>query len=96
MVNWFSVVANGFWILGSAVILAGLSYHYWLAQQESEKLFQVLGRRPFQIILLSGLLLVGVGLVATSQNYLQAIPPILLVFGCLVAFVTLRRHPARN
>jgi hypothetical protein len=94
MVNWLSVVANSFWIFGAAIILAGLSYHYWLAQQANEPLHQVLGRRSFQFILLSGLLLVGIGLAGTSQNTLQAIPAILLILGCFVAILTLHRRPA--
>jgi hypothetical protein len=94
MINWLSVMANSFWILGAAVILAGLSYHYWLAQQESETLHRMLGRRSFQFILMSGLLLVGIGLAGTSQNTLQAIPAILLILGCFVGILTLHRRPA--
>ncbi len=41
MVNWFSVVGNSFWIVGLALIVAGLSYYYWLAGHTRQTILYV-------------------------------------------------------
>lgn len=91
MINWFSVVANGFWLAGLAIVLAGLSYYYWLATQMRRPLREVLGSSPFQRVAVSGLLLVGIGLVLTADGVWQIIPALALILVCAVALVTLYR-----
>jgi hypothetical protein len=91
MIDWVLVIANSFWIAGAAIILAALSYYYWLAQQRREALRHVFGGREFQQFLLMGLILIGIGLAGTSRNTFQAIPAILLIIGSVVALFTLRR-----
>jgi len=38
MIDWLSVVLNGGWILGLAVILATVSYHNWAAETSERSL----------------------------------------------------------
>lgn len=90
------MIAHSFWILGAAVILAEFSYYYWQAQQQSVPFGQILGSPDFQLILMIGLLLVGIGLAATSHNIWQAVPAFLLIAGCLAAIFVLRRSQSRR
>lgn len=91
MINWFSVVANGFWLMGLAVVLAGLSYYYWLAAQANRPFGQIIGSAPFQRVAVIGLLLVGIGLVLTANGLWQVIPAGALILVCAVALVALFR-----
>jgi hypothetical protein len=97
MINWFSVVANSFWIVGLAVILAALSYYYWLAGNYGRPLRQELGSPPFQTALILGLFLVGVGLALTGQGWLQILPAVGLILACIAALLSLwRRYQDRH
>lgn len=87
MINWYSVVANGFWLLGLAIILAGLSYYYWLAAQTSRPFGQILGVPSFQRVLMVGLLLVGIGLALTAGGVWQVIPAAALIVASVAALV---------
>ena len=68
MIDWLTVVAHGFWIAGLALILAALSYHYWLAEQTGHSLREQLAGATFQRAFLGGLLLVGIGLSGVSRQ----------------------------
>lgn len=89
MINWQSVIANGLWITGLAIILAGVSYYYWLAGQMKRPLAQELAAPPFQRLLLFGLLLVGVGLALTANGVWQILLAGALIIVCIVALYTL-------
>lgn len=91
MINWFSVFANSFWVVGLAVMLAGLSYYYWQATQTGRPLAQAFGSSPFQRVAVSGLLLIGIGLALTANGLWQVIPAALLILVCAVAIVALYR-----
>lgn len=91
MIDWLSVMSNGLWIVGTAILLAALSYYYFIAQQRNEALSGVLGRRTSKQVFLAGLLLIGLGLATTSRGFLQAIPSVLLIISCFVALVALQR-----
>ena len=71
MIDWLTVVAHGFWIAGLALILAALSYYYWLAGQEGRSLRRELAGPSFQKLLLVGLLLVGIGTFAVTVACVQ-------------------------
>lgn len=68
MIDWLTVVAHAFWIAGLALILAALSYHYWLAEQTSHSLREQLAGPSFQRAFVGGLLLVGIGLSGISRQ----------------------------
>lgn len=92
MINWFSVIANSFWIVGLAVILAALSYTYWLAGNEGRPLRQELSRPPFLVFFLIGLLLIGAGLALTGQGWWQVLPAVGLIVACLAALFSVWRR----
>lgn len=96
MINWLSVVGNGFWILGLALILAGLSYYYWLAGQLGHPFTQELSGRAFQRLAVGGLLLVGVGLALTAAGVWQLVPAIALIIVCLAALFALFRRQGHH
>ncbi len=91
MINWLSVVGNAFWIVGLALILAGLSYYYWVAGQTGRSLRQMMDRPRFQMVIAGGLLLVGIGLAITAGDLWQAIPAGALILVCLIALFTILR-----
>ena len=86
MIDWLSVIANGFWIVGLALVLAALSYYYWHASQAGHSL-----RPAFQKVAAVGLLLVGVGLAGTSTAPWQVALAGATVLGSAVALVLLWR-----
>ena len=68
MINWQSVILNSFWILGLSLMLAAFSYHYWLAGQANRQLRLQLSERGFLRPIWLGLILVGIGLIGTSDE----------------------------
>jgi len=62
------VAANGLWILGLAVVLAGLSWAYWIAGTAGVRFRTALRRRPTQRVLDLGLALFCAGLAATART----------------------------
>lgn len=96
MINWLSVVGNGFWIVGLAIMLAGFSHTYWRAGQLDHPLRQELSEPSFQRLAVGGMLLVGIGLAMTSAELWQLLPATALIVVCLVALFALFRRPRRH
>lgn len=94
MINWLSVVANSFWIVGAAIMLAGLSYHLWLAHQLDRPIRLQLSGAPFLRVAVAGLLLVAIGLALTADGLLQLLPAAALSLLALFALLALFRRPA--
>lgn len=93
MIDWVSVISHGFWIVGLALILAGLSFYYWRAGQVGRSLAGELSSPPFQRVAMAGLLLVGIGLALTGSNLWQILPAVGLIIVCSAAlFVLFRGH----
>lgn len=88
MINWYSIVANSFWLLGLAIILAGLSYYYWLAAQTGRSFGEILGTPSFQRVIVIGALLVGIGLALTAGSLWQVLPAAALIVVSVIALVT--------
>ena len=78
MINWQSVIFNSFWILGLALLLAALSFHYWEASQTKRQLRAQLGRPEFLRFFWLGMALVCIGLAGTSEQLWE-----LAVWGAL-------------
>jgi hypothetical protein len=68
MISWQSVIFNGLWILGLAIMVAASSYHYWLAGQENRQLRLQFSERGFLKPIWLGLVFIGIGLIGTSQQ----------------------------
>ncbi|WP_374689326.1 hypothetical protein [Promineifilum sp.] len=90
MINWLSVIANGLWVAGLSVILAALSYTYWLAGQAGRSWGAELSQPGSLRVCLAGLFLVGLGLAGTSRSAWQVALAVALLLGCVVALVSLR------
>jgi len=67
MIDLWKVLASGLWILGLAVILAGLSWAHWIAATAGIRLGAALRRPDVQRVLDVGLALFCVGLAATGR-----------------------------
>ena len=91
MIDWLTVVAHSFWLAGLALILAALSYHYWLAEQAGHSLREQLTGPPFQRLLVVGLLLVGIGLSGISRQPWQLVMSAAIVVASAVTLVLLWR-----
>ena len=94
MIDWPSLISNSFWIAGLSVILATVSYGYWVASQQESGVLQVIQQRPFMRFVYTGLILIGIGLTATSNSTLEMILGGLFTAGAAYGlFTTLRPEP---
>ena len=91
MINWQSVIFNSFWILGLSLMLAAFSYHYWLAGQENRQLRLQLSERGFLRPIWLGVILVGIGLIGTSQESWEMVLWGVLSLIALIFFIGLYR-----
>lgn len=69
MIDWIALLFNSFWILGTAVLLAAFSYHYWLAQVEGTSVRVQLERPSFSRPFWFGFVLISLGLMGTSSRW---------------------------
>ena len=90
MIPWLPVLFNGLWILGLAVLLADLSYHYWLAHEEGQRMRAQLGRPAFLSFAWLGLALVAAGLAGTSDRVWELLIWVLFGLFCIVQLVRQR------
>lgn len=73
MIDWIAVAFNSLWIAGLALILAALSYYYWVAHEERVAV-RVLYQQPaFVRFVYLGLILIGLGLAGTSPSLVETI-----------------------
>ncbi len=57
------------WIFGAALLLAGFSYHYWLAGEKGIKVKEQLDRPPFLRIMYLSFIFIGLGLAGSSVRW---------------------------
>jgi hypothetical protein len=97
MIDWLSVVASSLLIIGLGVILAALSYYYWLAEQDGRPFREELNSPPLQTVFLAGMLLTGVSLALMSDGLWPTLAAAGLIVCCVVALISLwrfsRQHP---
>lgn len=86
VIDWTSVLWNGFWILGCAVLLAAFSFHHWQAQIEKTRVRDQLQRPSFAKPFWFGLFLICVGLATTSSRWWESIIWALFVIITLFNF----------
>ena len=68
MIDWFQLLTNAIWILGLAVLLAGLSYASYQAAGAKRSFRRQLQMPGFNLVSSLGLLLFCVGLAATGNQ----------------------------
>jgi hypothetical protein len=68
MIDVGVVAANGLWVLGLSLVLAALSWAYWRALEEGERLRRALARGGPRRTVDVGVFLFCAGLVATSRR----------------------------
>lgn len=70
VINWLSVLANSFWILGAAILLASFSYQYGAAGENGRRtsLKERLNEPAFLRFFWLGLVFIAIGLAGTSQR----------------------------
>ncbi len=76
MIDWIGVVTNSLWVLGLAVVLAVLSIAYSSSQAgpgAKRRLRDILGERPFQIGLWTGLLLFCAGIALSGGHWWERV-----------------------
>jgi hypothetical protein len=73
MIDSWSVLANLFWILGLAFLLAVFSWAHWAAAEQEVRLRTVLRRPPVQRTIDLGLFLFCAGLAATSRRWWERV-----------------------
>ena len=84
MIDWYSVFINSFWIIGLSVLLAGFSYHYWLAKETERSVKEQLNQHSFQTIFWISSILVSIGLAGTSQQWWETAVWILVILMSLL------------
>jgi hypothetical protein len=73
MIDWYALVLNTFWIIGLALLLAAISYHYWLAPLEGRSLRQQLDQPAFLQHFWISFSFISIGLAGTSQRVWEMI-----------------------
>lgn len=68
MISWQSVFFTSLWIIGLAIILSALSYHYWLAQTHGQSLRKQLGSRSFLGAFWIAVFFFSIGLLGSSRQ----------------------------
>lgn len=69
MIDWSALFFNSFWIVGSAVMLATLSYTYWLAQVNEERWRDQFEKNLFLLPAWTAVGLIAIGLAGTAASW---------------------------
>ena len=92
MIDWLGIVFHSFWLLGAATLLAGFSYHWWVAAEENRPVRQQLNQTSFRLTAWIALLLIGIGLAGTSQTLWETILWIIISLFCLAQLIQVGRE----
>lgn len=90
MIDWIAVAFNSLWISGLALILAALSYYYWVAHEEGVAVRLMYQQPAFVRFVYLGLILIGVGLAGTSPSLIETVLSIVLI--ALSSYGLVRLH----
>ena len=86
VIDWSNIFFNSLWILGSSIILAAFSYHYWQASERQRAITRELQTTSWRRAFWSGLLLISIGLAGTSQRWWEIL--LWLILTLLIAYQT--------
>ncbi len=73
MINWVYVFINAFWIVGLAILVATVSFHYWQAAQEKRPFAAQLNQAFHQRTVWIGFVLITIGLAGSSNLLWESI-----------------------
>lgn len=95
MINWSSVLWNSFWIVGLALLLATFSYNSWLRSTAPAEQGPAPQLSP--LYNLAGVILVAIGLIATSRTWLErGLWVVLLAAWLALTFGRIRTPASRS
>lgn len=69
MIDWIALFFNSFWLVGLAILLATLSYSYWVAQATTERWRDQFEKRGFLLPAWTAVFLVTIGLAGTADTW---------------------------
>lgn len=93
MIDFWGVWINSFWITGLTVLLATYSYCDWMASQQDCKLSTITQKFIPSLFLNLGLLLFCLGLLGTSNSWLERLGwLIMLILILLQIALSIREH----
>jgi hypothetical protein len=91
MIDWWGVFSNAIWISGAALALAALSYAYWQARVDGQRLRQAIGRPSIQAALHIAGALFSVGMAATARYSFEVIVWLILAAQFIAQWLRNRR-----
>ena len=91
MIPWWSVFFNGLWVLGLAILLAGLSFNYYISASEGRRFREQLQSSGFRQIFWLSFAFVAAGLAGTSDEIWTLVIWVLFLLYCLFNLVLIRR-----
>lgn len=92
MINWYALIANSFWVVGLAVLLAGFSYHSWLAKENGRSIKEQFNESAFQKLFWASSILVAMGLAGTSRSWWETAVWIIVIFMSLLNLYQISRQ----
>lgn len=90
MIDWYGVLVATLWISGTALLLAGFSYHHWVAGEEKRPLKEQLDQPSFLLIFYISLILIGSGLVGSSTRWWETAVWIAFIIFNIINIIQLR------
>lgn len=85
-ITWTQVISNFLWILGASIILAAFSYHEFLAYIQKNGRAEVYKRKSFKKPFRIGLVLIAIGIFASSLFYIFSPQPEAIIVKDTVNF----------
>ncbi len=91
MIDWHSLFFNSFWIIGLAVIVATLSYSYWVAQASGERWRDQFNKKTFLMLAWTTVVFITIGLAGTAVAWWEtALWLVFLVYAMFTLWQTWR------
>jgi ABC-type nickel/cobalt efflux system permease component RcnA len=94
MIDWWGLVSNLLWVVGLAIVLAAFSMAHYRARTGQVRLRQWLRGAGFQFPFCIGIILVGLGVALSGQEWWEKIIGGLVALAFVVEALRLwRRQP---
>jgi hypothetical protein len=94
MIDWWRLGSNLLWVVGLAIVLAAFSMAHYRARTGPVRLRQILRGAAFQFPFCIGMILVGLGLALSGQEWWEKLVGGLVALAFVVEALRLwRRRP---